>query len=275
LSRIARQLRDAALAFLLLSAPALAQDAQPTADPRIRSVRYDPDRVVALSGYVDYQTMIEFGAGERIENVSIGDAQSWQVTPNRAATLLFVKPVENAAATNMTVVTNRRRYAFALTADGPPRWRTRDPTFVLRFEYPPEAPNPAAAPRPAPQRRNADYVFTGSRNALPAVVFDDGASTYFQLPEGAAAPAVFILDERNRESIANVAYRDGYLVVEQLASRFRLRNGADVVTIVNRGWRAPQASGQTPLPADARTARQSQQGAQSNVPRRRCARRQT
>jgi type IV secretion system protein VirB9 len=65
--------------------------------------------------------MIEFGPDERIENVAIGDALAWQVTPNRGANLLFVKPVELAVATNMTVVTDRRRYAFELSASRAPR----------------------------------------------------------------------------------------------------------------------------------------------------------
>ncbi|MGH1557267.1 hypothetical protein ACRAWD_04455 [Caulobacter segnis] len=41
-------------------------------DPRIRTVAYDPDQVVRLTGYFGIQTMLEFAGDERIENVSIG-----------------------------------------------------------------------------------------------------------------------------------------------------------------------------------------------------------
>ncbi len=37
--------------------------------------------------------MIEFGHGERIENVAVGDSSAWQVTPNKRANLLFLKPL--------------------------------------------------------------------------------------------------------------------------------------------------------------------------------------
>ena len=237
----------AAIAALALCSASWAQTSP--IDPRIRSVRYDPNSVISLVGHFDYQTMIEFGPGERIENVSIGDAPSWQVTPNRAATLLFVKPIEDASDTNMTVVTTRRRYIFELTAQpAQTRTQSREMTYVLRFIYPPEPAAPSEVRRP-PERRNTAYAYSGSRAAFPALVFDDGASTYFQWPEGGSTPALFVIDEDGRESIANYGYRDGYLVVEQLAPRFRLRNGEQVATITNQGWRAPGA--------DARTAEQA------------------
>jgi hypothetical protein len=38
----------------------------------------------------------------------------WQITPNRRASLLFVKPLPGAHRTNMTVVTDKRTYLFDL-----------------------------------------------------------------------------------------------------------------------------------------------------------------
>jgi type IV secretion system protein VirB9 len=109
-----------------LSSPARHRDPAPGAvDPRIRTVAYDPDQVVRLTGYFGIQTMLEFAPDERIENVSIGDAMGWQVTPNKKANLLFLKPLDRTAATNMTVVTDRRRYVFELVVARPrPRPRT-------------------------------------------------------------------------------------------------------------------------------------------------------
>ena len=75
---------------------------------------FDPDEVVQLRGALGWQIMIEFGSDERIENVSIGDSLAWQVTPNKRARNLFLKPLMKNATTNMTVVTDRRRYAFSL-----------------------------------------------------------------------------------------------------------------------------------------------------------------
>src|SRR5258707_10187360 len=97
--------------MLLLMTPAVHAAVQPMPgpeDPRIRWVHYDPDQVVELHGTLGYQMTIEFGDDERIENVSIGDSLGWQITPNRKASLLFLKPVARSTRTNMTVITSLR-----------------------------------------------------------------------------------------------------------------------------------------------------------------------
>jgi type IV secretion system protein VirB9 len=244
--------------------PALAgQTPRPGAtDPRIRTVDYDPDQVILLRGYFGYQMMLEFGPEERIENVSIGDALGWQVTPNRRANLLFLKPVASDADTNMTVVTTRRRYTFELSARKPTAARSTERAYVIRFLYPPD-PTPvlveaaAPTPPPPPERRNTAYTYTGSRAALPSLVFDDGQFTYFQWPESASTPALFVLSANGTESLANFNVREGYVVVEQLAPRFLLRNGADVTTVINQGWREPAPGPDAPQPHDAKTAREA------------------
>ncbi len=219
-------------------------------DPRIQTVAYDPEEVVLIEGAFGFQLMIEFAPDERIENVSIGDALAWQVTPNRRASLLFVKPVQDAAPTNMTVVTDRRRYAFELTARRA-RGRTGGLAYVVRFTYPPEpvVEYTPPAPPPEPERRNAAYTYTGSRASLPSIVFDDGAFTYFQWPAETGTPAIFVVGPDGSESIVNYGVRQGYLVVEQTAPRFVLRNGRDVTTVINGGWREPSAGAVAPRPA--------------------------
>ena len=64
------------------------------------------------------QATVAFADNERIENVAIGDSNSWQVTPNKRANLLFVKPLAARARTNMTVVTDRHTYVFDLVTAG-------------------------------------------------------------------------------------------------------------------------------------------------------------
>jgi type IV secretion system protein VirB9 len=245
---------------LALATPALAaQTPQPgPEDPRIRTIFYNPEQVVSLRGHFGFQMMLEFEPDERIENVSIGDALAWQVTPNKRANLLFIKPVELAVGTNMTVVTDRRRYAFELTARRASGPRQSDMAYVVRFLYPPEPTPPAPPPPPPPQppeRRNVDYTYTGSRATLPSLVFDDGRFTYFQWSEGTATPALFLAGADGSESLVNYGVRDGYVVVEQLAPRYTLRNGKDVTTVINNGWREPAPGVDAPRPHDAKTAR--------------------
>lgn len=234
----------------------------PPADPRIRVVPYDPDRVTPLDLAFGFQTMLQFGPDERIENVSIGDGAAWQVTPNKSATLLFVKPIDIATRTNMTVVTDRRSYLFELNARPGPDGggAAGEPPYVVRFSYPPEkvaSGPPRLAP---PERRNTAYAYTGSRRTLPSDVFDDGKFTYFRWPENVSTPALFVEAPDGSESLVDYSVRDGFQIVEQVAPRFVLRNGKDVTTIINEGWREPQPGPDAPRPADARTARAAARG---------------
>ena len=216
-----------------LASPALAQQA----DPHIRTFAYSPDRVQRLTGFMGFQTMLEFSPDERIENVSIGDAMGWQVTPNKRANLLFLKPVDRAPATNMTVVTDRRRYVFEL-ALAAPKASTADAAYVVRFRYPEASPVAVAvAPaKPAPAARNTAYSLQGAAALRPSTIFDDGASTYFAWPEQADLPAIFVVGADGVEGLANAVVRGGYLVVDQLAPRFVLRSDKAFATIANGGY---------------------------------------
>lgn len=228
-----------ALALLLAAStltvsPAAAQGA---ADARVRLVDYDPGRVTQIRAALGYQLMLEFAPNERIENVSIGDAVGWQVTPNRRANILFLKPIDGQA-TNMTVVTDQRRYLFELRLA--PKGSKAQPAYAVRFVYP--API-VAAPEPAreagPQVSNTAYSVTGAPAVAPSRIFDDGEMTYFEWPPEAAAPAIFALAADGSESMVNYAVHGRYVVVQQLAPRFILRDGKQVATVVNAGFPAP------------------------------------
>jgi type IV secretion system protein VirB9 len=213
-------------------------------DPRIRVVHYDPDQVVELRATIGYQMTIEFGPGERIENVSIGDGLGWQITPNHKANLLFLKPLDPRSVTDMTVVTNLRRYVFDLSARR--GFRRADPSLIfrVRFEYPepfvaiPDPKPPPPPPEP-PKDINHAYSIQGSLQNAPGRVFDDGRQTYFVFPRSADYPAIFAVDPDGKEAVVNSALRDGYVVIDRLAGAFVLRKGAEVTRIVNDGYHAP------------------------------------
>jgi len=209
-------------------------------DPRIRVVPYDPDEVVVLTGVLGYQFSIEFAEDERIENVSIGDALGWQVTPNSKASLLFLKPVEPNSTTNMTVVTSARRYVFSLAVV--PRSgheAERKAMFALHFDYPKPPPSPevvAPAVKLVPVVANAGYSYEGSIKTLPEQVFDDGKTTYFQFGEVEDYPAIFAVDADGGEAVVNFQVRDGFVVIDQIARGFVLRSGSEVTRIFNDGY---------------------------------------
>lgn len=248
----------ALLAALVLATPAAGAVAPlpGPGDARMRVARYVPDEVVELVGDLGYQMTIEFGDGERLENVSIGDAQGWQVTPNRKADLLFLKPIDRAPVTNMVVVTNLRRYAFELRVRRrPPAPGDSSIVYGLRFLYPPPPPTPATlkpAPKPPPQVVNAAYSYDGSARNLPARVFDDGKSTYFQFAAADDYPAIYALGADKSEAVVNFSVHDGYLVVDQVARGFVLRRGIETTRLYNDGYREVLPGPLSPRPRPKR-----------------------
>jgi type IV secretion system protein VirB9 len=213
-------------------------------DPRIAVRAYDPARVTLLRGRVGIQSTIGFAPDERIENVAVGDSAAWQVTPNRRANLLFVKPVTARAHSNMTVVTDRRTYLFDLAAS------PRGPAlYALNFTYAEPAviavPPPAAAPivltdvEKTPADLNFAWNGSGARKLLPLRSFDDGQSLYLSWPKDAAMPAILAVGADGKEGPVNYAMRGDYVVISGVPARLILRSGKDSAILVARAGAAP------------------------------------
>jgi type IV secretion system protein VirB9 len=221
-------------------------------DPRVRTVLFQEDTVVSLRGHYGYQMMVEFGTDERIENVSIGDSLAWQVTPNRRADTLFLKPIEFDAATNMSVVTSKRRYTFQLSAEAPSGPGDPNIIFRVKFTFPPDPVALAAETQsPLPRAQNRAYSVSGSVRNVPSQIYDDGTLTYFEWPAGASTPAVFAVGSEGQEAVVNFVMRGPLMVVERVAPAFILRNGPDETRVRNDGWREPVAGPQAPATASA------------------------
>jgi type IV secretion system protein VirB9 len=239
-----------AAALLVLAQPALAITPQPNGgDPHIHVVPYDPSEVVELHGMLGFQLTVEFDPAEKIENVAIGDSLGWQVTPNRKANILFLKPMADRPATNMTVVTNLRRYNFRLSLRSG-RVAQRTVPYAVRFLYaPPVMAVVEAPPPPAPPvDRNHAYTYQGSPKTLPQRMFDDGQATYFTFRDDGAFPAIFVVDPDGKEAVVNSYMRDGYIVVDRIAQGFVLRRGDDVTRVFNDDFRVEPPGPQSPQP---------------------------
>nr|NUR37779.1 TrbG/VirB9 family P-type conjugative transfer protein [Sphingomonas sp.] len=223
-----RKVSMAAFAVLMFTGTAQA------ADTRIRTQTYASDQIVRIVGKPGIQSTIEFGSDERIENVAVGDSSKWQITPNRRASLLFVKPLSARSRTNMTVVTDRRTYMFDLVAgDG----RTT-PMYALKFSYPNEKPAVAATPAlqaavPTPQQQatmtaeklHFDWNTKGSGKLLPARVFDDGQSVYLAWGKDAPLPAILTQSEDRKEGPVNYRMSGEYIVISPVPANLVLRYG--------------------------------------------------
>ena len=237
-------LRSLLVAACLALSAATAQAVTPRpgdGDPRIHFVDYDPFAVVELRGALRHQLTVEFDPGERIENVAIGDSLGWQVTPNRRANLLFLKPMARRPTTNMTVITNQRRYNFRLTALAEP---ARGMPYAVKFLYAPPVVVAAAPapPDPPPEVRNAAYSFQGSRALLPVRIFDDGRDTYFAFDGDEDLPAIFAVESDGAEALVNLRRREGLFIADRVARGFVLRRGDEVTRIFNDGYRRSKAS---------------------------------
>jgi type IV secretion system protein VirB9 len=150
--------------------------------------------------------------------------------------MLFLKPTQMLASTNLIVVTNLRRYAFELTAVD--RGGSARAIYILRFRYPEDEAAAASAPTdPLAHVENLDfgYASTGARPLYPSRVFDDGASTYFQFPPRADLPAVFVIGSDGREEAVNTQMRGGYVVADRVSAVFVLRYGRLMARVAHGG----------------------------------------
>jgi type IV secretion system protein VirB9 len=255
----------ALIAAALLAATAIGASAPTPAfaeDSRLVERMYDANEVVRIDGKAGVQATIRFDEDEHIENVAIGDSQKWQVTPNKRANLLFVKPLTERAVTNMTVVTDRHTYLFDLVASP----ANRNPVYVLGFVYPeepedvqqaesgedvvpvavPTAIELAAATDPYavvdPAELNFAWEGKGAAQLLPQRIYDDGNATFLTWAAGTAMPAILIKDHKGDEGPVNYAVRGETVVVEGVPREIVLRTGENSATLTNRGpVRAPRS----------------------------------
>lgn len=254
-----KHLSLAALSIILggsVAFPSFAlQEPRPIAtDHRIQTVRYDPNEVFKFTSHYGFQSSIEFEVDEEINTVSLGDSLAWMVTPSNNR--LFIKPIEQNALTNMTVVTNKRTYHFELHAEETNNIRSDQMVFVMRFDYPasdlanielfsPEDDIPDIYENP--EDYNFDYSYRGSELIAPIRIFDDGEFTYLEFRDiNADLPAIFDVDIDGNESLVNFRKRGDYVVVERVSNVLTLRHGIDIVCVFNE--KGVQAGVKIPKP---------------------------
>ena len=125
-----------ALALVATAAsPALAETTPVPglADPRIRTVSYNANNVVAIDASYGISTMIVLGDAEHIETIAVGDSLAWRVEPNKHGNIIFLKPVAPNAATDMNVVTDQRLYTFALRSHE--QQQGKPEIYKVKFSY--------------------------------------------------------------------------------------------------------------------------------------------
>ena len=262
-----KQLLLGMIAAWMVGSMAWAQSGAPiTTDSRIKTFVYNENDVFTMLTHYGYQSNVEFGRGESVQTVSVGDRIAWQIIPSGRR--LFIKAMEENAHTNMTVVTNKRAYQFDLRSSGRvPLHPSEELVYVVRFFYPDEQPvmpapalysdqamaapvtavaitQPAQAPMP-PQAMpgvNYNYTYTGPQHIAPVKIYDDGKATYFKFAELEAMPQFFVITPDGREQpVQSVPGQGGEMMVSMVAPRFSIRQTNGTVMVFNERFAPQQA----------------------------------
>lgn len=206
-------------------------------DSRIRTYTYHADEVYRLIGATGYGATVVLEASEVIENVTIGDEQSWHVDVLDRRDRFLVKPKRvSPQPTTLTIHTNRRIYSFLISAGNGAG--TTNVGFRYGFRYPDNRPR-----RNTPQTIydvyhaarfvNVSYSASGGDALRPDVTFDDGRKTYIRLRQN-IRPSVFVVNPDGSERLVNTSdLPDGTVVVRGVYSKLVLRDGARVLCIFN------------------------------------------
>lgn len=243
-----RTLTISALVLALACAPIASAELRPYAgsyDARVKTVSYNADDVVQIIGHYGFSTNIEFGPGETVQSIALGDSLAWEVAPR--GNQLFVKPREDNATTNMSVITDKRSYQFWLdAAKASNKGRGSEMYFRVKFSYPMEAATAAreadakrraeAALKISQPARNWNYWACGAPTLRPSETYDDGRFTYLRFPGAQEIPAAFIINSDGDESLASGTMRGDQLVLQVVARKIILRKGKTAACLDNRSF---------------------------------------
>lgn len=193
-------------------------------DARVRHVNYSPSDVIRVDTNLRVNTAFELGSGERVNQVLLGDSESFEVEVLSNRNTISIKPVVAGARTNMTIYTNRRVVTVALTEG-----RSSRPTFRVVLEYPNDrrATTPS---RPSGPRDLGYQVTSGSGEIRPTRIWNDGTSTFFEFSRP-VRPSIFGLNSSGYEITQNSATRGTVIRINGIRSDYTIRLGEDVVCV--------------------------------------------
>src|SRR3990167_5018121 len=235
-------------AFLFLfekSAVAVLNTTPLATDSRIRTVAYQQNNVIPVQCSTFITTQIILGNTERIVDIQGGDADAWTVNVSKAIpNVVNLKPTTLGSNTDIIVSSidesgKIKRYFFHLMSNKNST-EPKDQIYAIQFIYPNEerkklleSLNYQNLEKKAivnastnPKNYNWDYSFNGSRAIMPLHVFDDGKFTYLQLRQNQDIPAIFAVNNsKGSEAVVNFRRVGDYIVIQQIAPQFTLRDG--------------------------------------------------
>lgn len=203
----------------------LAAETKPKAgshDARVTYATYVEGQVYAITTRLRTVTLVEVGAGEKIQSVAIGDLESFKIDRLEAANLFIIKPVIAGASTNITVETNQHIYFLSVTESS-----KAATNFSVKFTVPGSSAGGNQAEKfvaPAAPQMAYTILKHGKRPEFtPVSVSDDGRKTYFTIPAGAPIPTIFRADDAGKEYSVNAAVKGTTITVSTRSARWVLR----------------------------------------------------
>lgn len=202
---------------------------------------------------------IELQQGETVLDVAAGDTQRWKLgrassgQGENVSTHIIAKPTDVNLKTNLIITTNRRVYHIELFAGN----STDDYLNWIGFYYPEEMVQSwgevarvnekaiekalkekeslvvAEMPNVDVSKLDFKYEISGSEGArrfTPVRVFNDGVRVYLQMPEemkSASAPALLLLDAKNKPELVNYRLKDNFYIVDKLFDKAMLIIGPE------------------------------------------------
>ncbi|WP_342706066.1 TrbG/VirB9 family P-type conjugative transfer protein [Burkholderia arboris] len=239
------------VALIVVSLPARAYDLPGSSDDsRVRQIAYAADAVVRIQAQRGFATHIALNPHEQIQVVAPGDRDGWQVVANKGDHDVYLKPQLAAHNSNLEIRTDKRSYSFDLVVlPLKSKFGNGDEMYRVTFVYPDEVKVQTHAEADAAlvaQRlvepsevRNTRYsmqVMPHSDDIAPTAAWDDGRFTRICIPSNRRIPAVFRVADDGTESVVDKHMEGDAIVIHELAKRFVLRLGDEVVGIWNDAY---------------------------------------
>ncbi|WP_186105342.1 TrbG/VirB9 family P-type conjugative transfer protein [Burkholderia gladioli] len=219
-------------------------------DSRVRQIVYVSGAVVRINAQRGFATHIVLDPHEQIQVVAPGDRDGWQVVANRGDHDVYLKPQLAAHNSNLEIRTDKRSYSFDLVVlPLKAKFGNDDEMYRVTFVYPDEVSSQTHAKADAAlvaQRlaqpsvvRNTRYsmqVMPHSDDIAPIAAWDDGRFTWIRIPANRRIPAIFRVADDGTESVVDRHMENDTIVVHEVAKRFVLRLGDEVVGIWNDAY---------------------------------------
>jgi len=227
-------------------------------DSRIKTYIYNENSVYELVVNYGYQAYIKFPKNEIVETVYLGDRTPWKF--KKIKNLLFLAPNDGYSHTNMTIITNKRNYEFDLSSKLPKRNSdnklkvSNQGDYIIRFYYPDENIDKSYLAKNdtlnldsnenldqmvrGASNHNYNYTYSGARQLLPSLIYDDGKNTYIKFSENMMyLPNLSFVNKTNDViPIKDYEFIDDMIVLKGVYSKLFFVDNKNTICLFNEQY---------------------------------------